>query len=124
MSLQVLPPQFDSDKKRYIFTFKGAPRFEETTVDPTKLGITEEEIGDFIADFLKQASKYFSKPLEPPIFFKRLTHEYITDEVELSVREGETFRATWVPARIIFYTGRYEIQWTLCEVEEIGRAHV
>jgi len=122
MSLEVLAPQFEPDKKRYIFTFKNAPRMEETTTDPTKLSITEDELCDiFATDFLKQASKYFSKPLERAIFFKRLVYEYSTEEVELTkiLETGETFRATWIPARILFYTNRYELQLTLAELEAV-----
>ena len=122
MSLQVLPPQFEADKKRYIFTFKNAPRLEATTDDPTKLLITEEELNDiFVSEFLKQASKYFSKPLEQSLFYKRLVYEYQTDEVDItSIREtGDTFRATWIPARIVFYTSRYELQLTLAELEPV-----
>jgi hypothetical protein len=122
MSLQVLPPHFEADKKRYTFTFKNAPRMEATTDDPTKLAITEEELSDiFISEFLKQASKYFSKPLESSLFYKRLVYEYFTDEVDISsIREtGDTFRATWIPARIVFYTSRYELQLSLAELEPV-----
>jgi hypothetical protein len=122
MSLEVLAPQFEPDRKRYIFTFKNAPRMEETTADPTKLSITEDELCDiFATDFLKQASKYFSKPLERTVFFKRLVYEYSTEEVELTkiLETGETFRATWIPARIVFYTNRYELQLTLAELEAV-----
>jgi hypothetical protein len=122
MSLQVLPPKFEADKKRYIFTFKNAPRMEETTSDPTKLNVTETELNDlFVMDFLAQASKYFSKPLDPALFYKRLVFEYITEEVDVAAisQRGESFRATWIPARITFYTSRYELQLTLAELEPI-----
>ena len=122
MTMEVLAPQFEADKKRYIFTFKNAPRMEETTTDPTKLSITEDELCDiFATDFLTQASKYFSKPLERAIFFKRLVCHYFTEEVELTkiLETGETFRATWIPARIVFYTNRYELELTLAELEAV-----
>jgi hypothetical protein len=122
MSMEVLAPQFEADKKRYIFTFKNAPRMEETTADPTKLSITEDELCDiFATDFLTQASKYFSKPLERAVFFKRLVYHYFTEEVELTkiLETGETFRATWIPARIVFYTNRYELELTLAELEAV-----
>jgi hypothetical protein len=32
---------------------------------------------------------------------------------------GESFRATWIPARIIFYTSRYELYFTLAELEPV-----
>ena len=32
---------------------------------------------------------------------------------------GEMFRATWIPARMIFYTTRYEIHFSLAEVEAV-----
>jgi len=122
MSLEVLAPHFESDKKRYIFTFKNAPKLEETTADPTKLTITEDELYDsFVMDFLTQASKYFSKPLERAVFFKRLVFQYSTEEIDLTrvLETGETFRATWIPARILFYTNRYEFQLNLAEVEAV-----
>lgn len=122
MSFQVLPPQFEANNKRYIFTFKKAPKIEESTQDPSKLGVTEEELTElFVRDFLQQASKYFSKPLELGIFFKRAEYKFITEEVDLEqiLKTGETFRATWVPARIIFYTSRYEVYFSLAELEPV-----
>lgn len=122
MSLQVLPPKFEPEKKRYIFTFHNPPRMEETTSEPTRLSITETELNElFILDFLAQASKYFSKPLDPAVFNKRLVFEYITEEVDVAAisQRAESFRATWIPARIIFYAARYELQLTLAELEPI-----
>lgn len=122
MSLEVLPPKFEADKKCYVFLFKNAPRIEETTTDPTKLVIMEEDLDSlFVTEFLKQASKYFSKPLEKSIFYKRVVYQYFTEEIDLPkvLESGETFRATWIPARIIFYTSRYELQFTLAEVEAV-----
>lgn len=120
MSLEVLPPQFEADKKRYIFLFRNAPKIEETTTDPSKLAITEEDLtAVFVDDFLKQASKYFSKALDRPVFYRRVTYHWQTDEVDLSdvLQRGDSFRATWIPARIIFCLNRYEIHFTLAEVE-------
>jgi hypothetical protein len=122
MSLEVIAPKFEADKKRYIFTFKNSPKMEETTSDPTKLSITEDELNDlFVDEFLKQASKYFSKPLDKSLFYKRLVYTYITEEVDIAdIREkGDTFRATWIPAQIIFYTSRYELHLTLAELEPV-----
>jgi hypothetical protein len=122
MSLQVYPPKFEADKKRYIFTFKDAPKIEETTTDPTKLSITDEDFSNlFVTEFLKQASKYFSKALEASAFYRRLVHDYVTEEVDLdTIRQtGESFRATWIPVHIIFYTSRYEIRFSLIELEPI-----
>jgi hypothetical protein len=120
MSFQVLPPMFDSAKKCYTFTFNNPPKVEEVTPDPTKLGVTEEDLFEiFVKDFLEQASKYFSKPLEKNVFFKRLAYEWITEEVELKGRIAETFRATWVPAKVVFYTTRYELYFSLIELEDL-----
>jgi hypothetical protein len=116
MSFQVLSPQYDNVKKCYVFTFKNAPKIEEITTDPSRLNITEEDLTElFLRDFLEQASKYFSKALDISAFLKRLTYEWNTEEVEQ--KEGESFRATWIPARVVFYTGRYEIHWNLVEME-------
>jgi hypothetical protein len=116
MSFQVLSPQYDNAKKCYIFTFKNAPKIEEITSDPTRLNITEEDLTElFVREFLQQASKYFSKALDLSAFLKRLTYEWNTEEVEQ--KEGESFRATWIPARVVFYTGRYELSLNLVELE-------
>jgi hypothetical protein len=121
--MEVLAPQFDSEKKRYVFTVKNPPKMEETTTDPTKLNVTEEELSDmFITEFLAQASKYFSKPLEKTVFYKRVVYVYSTEEVDLSQILGtdETFRATWIPAQILFYTNRYELHLSLVEVQRVN----
>jgi len=116
MSFQVLAPQYDAVKKCYVFTFKNAPKIEEITSDPSRLNITEDELTElFLREFLLQASKYFSKALDLSIFLKRLTYEWNTEEVEQ--KEGESFRATWIPARVVFYTGRYELSLNLVELE-------
>lgn len=116
MSFQVLSPQYDAVKKCYVFTFKNAPKIEEITTDPSRLNITEEELTElFLRDFLEQASKYFSKALDISAFLKRLTYEWNTEGVEQ--KEGESFRATWIPARVVFYTGRYELSLNLVELE-------
>ena len=118
MSFQVLAPHFDPEKKNYIFKFKNPPKIEEVTTNPTKLSITEEELTEvFIRDFLTQASKYFSKPLDTELFYKRVVYNWVTEDLELTGEES--FRATWVPATIVFYTSRYELTFNLLELEPI-----
>ena len=118
MSFQVLPPQFDQEKKSYIFKFKNPPKIEEVTTNPSKLSITEEDLTEiFTRDFLMQASKYFSKPLDTELFYKRVAYTWITEEVDLTVTGEESFRATWIPATIVFYTNRYELTFNLVELE-------
>jgi hypothetical protein len=118
MSFQVLPPQFDQEKKSYIFKFKNPPKIEEVTTNPSKLSITEEDLTEiFTRDFLTQASKYFSKPLDTELFYKRVAYTWITEEVDLTVTGEESFRATWIPATIVFYTNRYELTFNLVELE-------
>jgi hypothetical protein len=120
MSFQVLPPQFDQEKKSYIFKFKNPPKIEEVTTNPTKLSITEEDLTEiFIRDFLTQASKYFSKPLDTEVFYKRVVYNWTTEEVDLTVTGEESFRATWIPAAIVFYTSRYELTFNLVELEPV-----
>jgi len=121
MSFQVLPPQFDQEKKSYIFKFKNPPKIEEVTTNPTKLSITEEDLTEiFIRDFLTQASKYFSKPLDTEVFYKRVVYNWTTEEVDLTrLEDGESFRATWIPATIVFYTSRYELTFNLAELEPV-----
>jgi hypothetical protein len=120
MSFQVLPPQFDQEKKSYIFKFKNPPKIEEVTTNPTKLSITEEDLTEiFTRDFLTQASKYFSKPLDTELFYKRVAYTWVTEEVDLTVTGEESFRATWIPAAIVFYTSRYELTFNLVELEPV-----
>ena len=120
MSFQVLPPQFDQEKKSYIFKFKNPPKIEEVTTNPTKLSITEEDLTEiFTRDFLTQASKYFSKPLDTEVFYKRVAYTWVTEEVDLTVTGEESFRATWIPAAIVFYTSRYELTFNLVELEPV-----
>lgn len=123
MSFEVLPPQFDSAKKCYTFTFKCAPRIEVTTKDPTKLIVMQGDTTEqFFKEFLQQASKYFSKSLDLAMFYKRVVYQWITEEVDIPPYLGteETFRATWIPARILFYPTRYEVYFTLVEVEQVS----
>jgi hypothetical protein len=120
MSFQVLPPQYDQEKKSYIFKFKNPPKIEEVTTNPTKLSITEEDLTEiFTRDFLTQASKYFSKPLDTELFYKRVAYTWVTEEVDLTVTGEESFRATWIPAAIVFYTSRYELTFNLVELEPV-----
>ena len=122
MSFQVVPPQFDASKKCYTFTFVNAPRIEQTTKDPSKLTLSDEDLSDlFIREFLQQASKYFSKVLDLPVFYKRATYEWITEEVDFLkiLEKGENFRAIWIPAKIMFYSTRYEVCFTLVELEPV-----
>ena len=120
MSFQVLPPQYDQEKKSYIFKFKNPPKIEEVTTNPSKLSITEEDLTEiFTRDFLTQASKYFSKALDTELFYKRVAYTWVTEEVDLTVTGEESFRATWIPAAIVFYTNRYELTFNLVELEPV-----
>ena len=121
MSFQVLPPQFDQEKKSYIFKFKNPPKIEEVTTNPSKLSITEEDLTEvFIRDFLTQASKYFSKPLDTELFYKRVAYNWVTEDLDITrFEDGESFRATWIPATIVFYTSRYELTFNLAELEPV-----
>jgi hypothetical protein len=117
MTFKVLSPKLDSAKNCYTFQFKDAQRFTETTQDPTKLRLTEEILRDFISDFLSQASQYFSKPLDSAVFFQRVAHVWNTSEFDVTTPTPEPVRVCWIPAQILFYTGRYEIHWSLLEME-------
>jgi hypothetical protein len=121
MSFQVLAPQYDQEKKSYIFKFKNPPKIEEVTTNPSKLSITEEDLTEvFIRDFLTQASKYFSKPLDTELFYKRVAYNWVTEDLDITrLEDGESFRATWIPATIVFYTSRYELTFNLAELEPV-----
>lgn len=117
MTFKVLTPVHDASKNCYVFKFKDAQRFMEVTRDPTKMRVSEDILKDFASDFLSQASQYFSKPLDFTVFFQRVAHSWNTAEFDLTELPSEPVRVCWIPAQILFYTGRYEIHWNLVEME-------
>ena len=48
-----------------------------------------------------------------------MAYTWVTEEVDLTVTGEESFRATWIPAAIVFYTSRYELTFNLVELEPV-----
>jgi len=117
MTFKVLTPKHDLSKNCYVFQFKDAQRFTEVSRDPSRLRLSEEILRDFVSEFLSQASQYFSKQLDSAVFFQRVAHVWNTSEFDLDTPTPEPVRTCWIPAQILFYTGRYEIHWNLLEME-------
>jgi hypothetical protein len=115
MSFHVSLPIYDSDKKCHLLTIDDAPAFKGGTKAPYEIAFEGNvEFLGFVTEFLKQASPYFSKPLDNDVFIQRIRHSYSTGE-EIS---NENLRGiSWIPARVLFYPSRYEFQWVLGEID-------
>ena len=116
MSFHVEPPSHDTQKKCYEVVIRNGPVFERRVAPftPTFEADDKQRLDEFISEFLKLASPYFSKPLDKTIFLQRITHCHSTDDLS-----GETIlRAVWIPAKVLFYPSVYEIHWTLTQLEK------
>jgi hypothetical protein len=122
MSFSVAQPTHDSVKKCYELEIRDGPSFQGTVVTsfkPDFQGSLSRQFDDFITEFLKKASPYFSKPLDKVVFVQRIAHSYTTDE-DLS---GSSLKSlSWIPARVSFYSSRYEFQWLVGEMQRIESA--
>lgn len=115
MSFHVGLPIYDGDKKCHVLKIDDAPAFKGVLKPPYEIIFEgNEEFLGFVTEFLKQASPYFSKALDKDVFMQRIRHAYSTDE-EIS---NERLRGvSWIPAQVLFYPSRYEIQWILGGIE-------
>lgn len=115
MPFHVSLPIYDSVKKCHVLSIDEAPAFKGVLVPPYEIVFDDNEpFMEFVTEFLKQASPYFSKPLDSNVFIQRIRHSYSTDE-EIS---NENLRGiSWIPARVLFYPSRYEFQWVLGEID-------
>ena len=116
MTLQVGSPTYNTEKKCHEIVITDGPSVEGTGEYPYQIDfIKNKDILDkFIKELLISTSPYFSRPLEPTLFFQRLVHSYSTDD-DLS---GVTIKSIyWIPASVVFYPSRYEIQWRPLDFE-------
>jgi hypothetical protein len=127
MVLEVPPPQFDKAKRQHCFELTGAPEFRQApfrvgeAYSPFKPGTEEEKIyQDFCAAFLEKAASYFSGQLPLATFLKRLTVSWELGELEEDLLLGSRLELVWIPARILFQSGRYEMVWRLVDVHEFS----
>jgi hypothetical protein len=74
----------------------------------------KELLDKFIQELLTSTSPYFSKPLESELFFQRLVHSYSTDDDLSGVAIKSIY---WIPASVVFYPSRYELQWRPLDFE-------
>jgi hypothetical protein len=117
MAFRVGTPVYNTELKCHALALDNGPRFQGTTVSPFHIDFTAfgAKLGEFIEEFLSKASSYFSKPLDPALFFQRVVHSYSTGE-DLSGLQVKSI--SWIPAHVLFYPTRYEIQWVIGEFEE------
>jgi len=106
-------PLYDSDKKCHILTIDDG-RVCIGVEAPAYEPVVDANFMAFVTEFLKQSSPYFSKGLDQELFLQRMCHSYSTDE-DLSGASS----VSWIPARVLFYPSRYEIQWLLVEIKRI-----
>ena len=121
MPFQVSTPMFNSQTKTYKLEIKGCEPFETVTANATTIvfeGAIDTMFKSFVAEFLTKASQYFSKELDAEVFVKRLSHVFHTDQFDLSTGREE-YRASWIPAHVIFYPSKYEVHWTLIGLEPL-----
>jgi hypothetical protein len=119
MSFNVGQPRHDSIRKCYELEILDGPSFEgrlEAPFRPDIQGALSKQFDEFITEFLRQASRHFSKPLDKSVFVQRISHSYSTDE-DLS---GIPLKSlSWIPARVFFYPSLYEFQWNLSYLERL-----
>lgn len=127
--LEVPPPQFDKVKRQHCFELAGAPEFRQGPFQvgeayvPFKQGTAAEQVyQDFCKAFLGKAAAYFSGELPLATFLKRLVFSWDLGELEedIQVKAPKRLELVWIPARILFQTGRYELIWRLTGVEEFS----
>ena len=127
--LEVPPPQFDKVKRQHCFELGGVPEFRQgpfqggEAYSPFKPGTGAEQIfHDFCQVFLGKAASYFSAELPLATFLKRLVHSWELGEFEedIQLKSPKRLELIWIPARILFQTGRYELVWRLIGVEEFS----
>jgi hypothetical protein len=127
MGLEVPPPQFDKVKRQHSFELSGTPEFRQApfkageAYTPFKPGTEEEKVyQEFCAAFLEKAATYFSSQLPLATFLKRLTVSWELGDLEEDLLLGTRLELVWIPARILFQSGRYELVWRLVGVHEFS----
>jgi hypothetical protein len=127
MVLEVPPPQFDKIKRQHTFELTGAPEFRQgpfrvgEAYSPFKPGTEEEKnYHDFCAAFLEKAATYFNGQLPLATFLKRLVVSWEIGELEEDLHLFPRLELVWIPARILFQSGRYELVWQLLQVHEFS----
>jgi hypothetical protein len=116
MTVRVATPTYNPQKKCHEIVITDGPGVEGGSEYPYQIDfIKNKDILDkFIQELLASTSQYFSKPLELEVFFQRLVHSYSTDD-DLA---GVTIKSIyWIPASVVFYPSRYEIQWRPLDIE-------
>ena len=119
MSFSVGQPTHNSTKKCHELEIRDGPIFQgriEDPFEPDLQGVLSQQLDEFITEFLSEASRHFSKPLDKGVFIQRIAHSYSTDE---DLSGGPLKSLSWIPARVLFYPTRYEFQWNLAHLERV-----
>jgi hypothetical protein len=123
MEFTVSKPTHDTVNKYYKLVIISPPVFVTegeglSTKEIDFGGHNAHKLNDFIDVFLEKASQYFSKPLDKTLFLQRLGHKYSTGEDAL---DGKSIKKiSWVPAYVLFYMTKYEINWRLEDFEVVN----
>lgn len=114
-------PKHDSVKRCYVFTFESPPIFDcssATDIPFFSEPSLQATLVSFSKQFLTEASKFFSKPLTEQVFLQRLQHVWRTELIDV-IPSKKIAKAKWIPAELYFYASRYELHWSLREVDYI-----
>jgi hypothetical protein len=117
MPFRVCEPTHDIHRKCYQLSITDGPVFKGVLSHPYEIDIdieSKDEYLSFVSELLKEASPFFSKPLEPGVFLQRVHHTYSAKD-DLS---GVPLKSiSWIPAHVLFFTNRYELHWCLLNFE-------
>lgn len=119
MLFHVGVPVYDTANKSQVLVIHDGPAIFKGTVAPRfepDFKANNDEFMSFVSEFLKQASPYFSKPLDQNVFLQRIHHTYSTGE---DISGENIISINWIPARVLFYPNRYEVQWIVGEIQEV-----
>lgn len=125
----VAAPSFDQSLKGHTFKLQDPPTFsinlntpdEAIPADLSGNVSANIQLVEFYTEFLKQAARYFSRPLELQQFQKRISHKWERDlsQTPLQASHNIRFCLCWIPVNITFFPTRYEINWSLKSIQPI-----
>ena len=115
MPLEVAKPVLDPVTRVHKLNITECTPFQyvTTVTESVDLDAIAGEFTAFITVFLQKASKYFSQPIDMPLFLQRIQHTYEGEKNE----SGGELQVSWIPAFILFYPNRYVIHWKLINTE-------
>jgi hypothetical protein len=121
MTFTISKPVFNSNDKSYKITINDYTPVIVCTNKPLELHFTSTEMKEylniFVNEFIQKASPYFSKPLEPQLFYARLSHTTNTDDYDSNPDTTMTYSVSWMPICVLFSPTVYKIEWRLISLE-------